>query len=128
MKPPRFATVFEGVVNAVACQQVTLTLGVRLLNGLAAASGTPFGEGDETVHAFPRPVALAGLSAAVMRQLGFSRQKGRAMSELAQAVAQGRLDLEGLAGLPDDEAATRSTRSILEGAWQWQSRMQNPAR
>ena len=26
MKPPRFATVFECVVNAIACQQVTLTL------------------------------------------------------------------------------------------------------
>ena len=34
MKPPRFATVFEGVINAMACQQVTLTLGIRLLNRL----------------------------------------------------------------------------------------------
>ena len=39
MKPPRFATVFESVVNAIACQQVTLTLGIRLLNGLAADYG-----------------------------------------------------------------------------------------
>ena len=39
MKPPRFATVFEGVINAIACQQVTLTLGIRLLNRLAAAYG-----------------------------------------------------------------------------------------
>ena len=34
MKPPRFATVFEGVINAIACQQLTLTLGIRLLSRL----------------------------------------------------------------------------------------------
>lgn len=53
MKPPRFATGFEGVINAIACQQVTLTLGIRLLNRLAAACGTPFGEDGAAVHAFP---------------------------------------------------------------------------
>jgi DNA-3-methyladenine glycosylase II len=117
MKPPRFAAVFEGVVNAVACQQVTLTLGVRLLNRLAVACGTAFGAGDEAVHAFPRPVDLAGLSPAGLRRLGFSRQKGRAMSELAQAVTEGRLDLEELAALPDDEAVNRLCE--LRGVGRW---------
>jgi DNA-3-methyladenine glycosylase II len=117
MKPPRFATVFEGVVNAMACQQVTLTLGVRLLNRLAVAHGPAFGEGDEAVHAFPRPADLAGLSPVDLRQLGFSRQKGRAMIELARAVAEGRLDLDGLAALPDDEAVERLRE--LRGVGRW---------
>jgi 3-methyladenine DNA glycosylase/8-oxoguanine DNA glycosylase len=80
MKPPRFATVFECAVNAIACQQVTLTLGVSLITRLAAASGTALGEGDEAVHAFPGPADLAALSPVVLRQLGFSRQKGRAIA------------------------------------------------
>ena len=117
MKPPRFATVFEGVINAMACQQVTLTLGVRLLNRLAAACGAAFGEGDEAVHAFPRPADLAGLSPADLRQFGFSRQKGRAMIELAQSVAEGHLDLEALADLPDDEAVNRLCE--LRGVGRW---------
>src|SRR5581483_7627132 len=83
VKPPRFATVFEGVINAMACQQLTLTLGVRLLNCVAAACGTAFGEGNEAAHAFPRPMDLAGMSPAALRQFGFSRQKGRAMIDLA---------------------------------------------
>ena len=29
MRPPRFATLFEAVINAIACQQMTLTLGIR---------------------------------------------------------------------------------------------------
>ncbi len=38
-KPPRFPTVFEALVNAIACQQVTLTLGILLLSRLAANFG-----------------------------------------------------------------------------------------
>jgi len=117
MKPPRFGTVFEGVINAMACQQLTLTLGVQLLNRLAVSCGAAVGEGDETVHAFPRPEDLARQSPDALRQLGFSRQKGRAMIELAQSVAEGRVDLEGLAGLPDDEAAKRLCE--LRGVGRW---------
>jgi DNA-3-methyladenine glycosylase II len=117
MKPPRFATVFEAVVNAMACQQVTLTLGVCLLNRLAVSCGTPFGEGDEAVHSFPEPTNLAELSPEVLRRFGFSRQKGRAMIELALAVTEGRLDLEGLVTLSDDEAAKRL--SELRGVGRW---------
>ncbi len=36
MKPPRFTSAFEGIINAIACQQLTLTVGIRLLNQIAA--------------------------------------------------------------------------------------------
>jgi DNA-3-methyladenine glycosylase II len=117
MKPPRFATVFEGLINAMACQQLTLTLGIRLLNSLTVACGPRFGEGDEAVHAFPDPMNIAGMSPAVLRQFGFSRQKARAMIELAQSVSEGHLDLEGLADLPDDEAVNRLCE--LHGVGRW---------
>lgn len=117
MKPPRFATVFEGVINAMACQQLTLTVGVHLLNRLAAACGAPFGDGDEAAHAFPRPEDLAGVSPAALRQFGFSRQKGQAMIELAESVAEGRVDLEGLAALPDDEVIDHLRE--LRGVGRW---------
>lgn len=117
MKPPRFATVFEGVVNAMACQQLTLTLGVHLLNRLAVAFGAAFDEGDGTVHAFPRPEDLAGLSPTDLRQFGFSRQKGRAIIELAKSAAEGQLDLEDLATLRDKEAVKRLCE--LRGVGRW---------
>jgi DNA-3-methyladenine glycosylase II len=116
MKPPRFATVFEGVVNAIVCQQVTLTLGIRLLNRLAEAHGaSPQGEG--AVHAFPRPKDLAGRSTEDLRKLGFSGQKARAMIELARSITEGRLDLEGLALLPDEEAVAQLRG--LRGVGRW---------
>ena len=116
MKPPRFPSVFESLVNAIACQQVTLTLGIRLLNRLCALCGVAVGEGEGVVHAFPRPEDLARLAPANLRPLGFSGQKGLALVELARAVAGG-LDLEGLAGLPDEEAIKRLRE--LRGVGRW---------
>jgi DNA-3-methyladenine glycosylase II len=110
MKPPRMASVFEAAVNAMACQQVTLTLGIRLLNRLVENYGA-------AGRAFPRPEDLAGATPAALRRLGFSTQKGRAMIELARSVAGGRLDLEGLAALSDEEAVARLRE--LRGVGRW---------
>jgi DNA-3-methyladenine glycosylase II len=117
MRPPRFATVFESAINAIACQQMSLTLGIHLLNRLTVAYGIPMGDLDEAVHAFPRPTDLAGLLPAELRQLGFSFQKGRAIIELAQSIAEGHLDLESFAALSDDEAVMRLCE--LRGLGRW---------
>ena len=42
MKPPRFPTMFEAVVNAFACQQLSLEVGLELLNRLATLTGAGF--------------------------------------------------------------------------------------
>lgn len=123
MKPPRFESVFEAAINAIACQQVTLSLGIRLLSDLAATFGAALhggghgGEGDGEVHAFPRPADLARLSPPDLRPLGFSRQKGRAMIELARSIAEERLDLEQLATLTDEEALERLREIRGVGRW-----------
>jgi DNA-3-methyladenine glycosylase II len=39
LKPPRFPSVFEGLVNAIACQQLSLTAGIWVLNRLAEKCG-----------------------------------------------------------------------------------------
>jgi DNA-3-methyladenine glycosylase II len=117
MKPPRFPSVFETIVNAIACQQVTLTVGIGLLNRLAAGYG-PLVAGEEgSAHAFPRPEDLMRLDPDELRQLGFSRQKGRAMIELAQTSAVGHAELEGLAALSDEEAVVALCR--LRGVGRW---------
>jgi hypothetical protein len=46
MKPPKFPTKFEAVVNAFACQQLSLEVGLELLNRLATISGVRFGTGS----------------------------------------------------------------------------------
>jgi DNA-3-methyladenine glycosylase II len=117
MRPPRFATVFESAINAIACQQMTLTLGIHLLNRLTVAYGTPMGDRDEAVHAFPRPVDLAGLASAKLREIGLSLQKARAIIELAQSIVEGHVELESFSALSDDEAVNRLRE--LRGLGRW---------
>lgn len=117
VKPPRFPSVFEALVNGIACQQITLTQGIHLLNRLAQTYGLVSTDGDPAAHAFPRPHDLASLAPQEVKQLGFSGQKGRALVELASALAQGRLDLEALAGLDDDSALVRLL--ALRGVGRW---------
>ena len=117
MKPPRFATIFESVITAMASQQVTKALSVLLLNRLAVGYGQTIHAGKSVAYAFPRAEDLATVSPTDLRQLGFSLQKGRAMIELARAIALNGLDLEALTELPDEEAIEylRGLRGV--GRW-----------
>src|SRR5690242_1979915 len=76
VKPPRFPSVFEAVVNGIACQQLSLTVGILLLDRLSALCGPRSPSG---AHAFPRPPDVATRSPAQLRALGFNRNKVRAL-------------------------------------------------
>jgi DNA-3-methyladenine glycosylase II len=117
LKPPRFPALFETLVNAIACQQITLTLGIRLLNRLAERYGLAASEDDGQAHAFPRPCDLAAADPDALRSLGFSQQKARAIVELAQLITTGGLDLDALASLDDATAVNRLRE--LRGVGRW---------
>src|SRR5690606_9069494 len=104
MKPPRFATVFESVINAIACQQITLTLGIRLLNDLAMTFGPVFQKGETISHSFLRPVVLAGVCTDGLWQMGLSRQKGRAIIDLSKSDSNSHLDIDRVEILEEQEA------------------------
>ena len=115
LKPPRFPTLFECVINAIACQQLTLTVGIRLLNRLAKAHGTT--PDDGALHAFPAPTRLAGLAPETLRPLGFSGAKSRSIIELATGISAGTLDLSAIERLDDREALQALLR--LRGVGRW---------
>ena len=96
MRPPRFPSVFEALVNATACQQMSLTVGIIMLNRLAGACGLTLEENGVVTHAFPRPQDLVHRDPQAIAALGFSRQKVRAMTESASAIDKGQLDVESL--------------------------------
>lgn len=117
MKPPRFATLFEGALNSIACQQVTLTLGIRLLNRLAERYGPKVQTEEGIAHAFPRPEDIAGTTPEELRGFGFSRNKGRAMIKLAKLGPEESEELARLEDMPDDEAIARLCE--LRGIGRW---------
>ncbi len=118
LKPPRFPSVFECLVNAIACQQLSLTVGIGLLNRLAEHYGrTGTGAEADGPDAFPDPADLATADPDAVRQLGFSTAKAQAIVRLAQRVDEGSLDLEQLATVDDGPAcgALQAIRGI--GPW-----------
>ncbi len=117
MKPPRYPSVFEGLVNAITCQQFTLTAGIRLLSRLVVNYGVPFKRRNIYFHAFPRPEDLAGAEMEDLRKLGYSRQKARSLIELARLVVEGRFHLESLDSLEDSIALEKLT--ALRGVGRW---------
>jgi DNA-3-methyladenine glycosylase II len=117
LKPPRFPTVFEALVNGVACQQLSLTVGIHLLNRLTAAHGRAAADGPSNARAFPDPAALASLQPQELKRHGFSTTKARTIIEIARAITTGDLDLEALHTLDDDAAIERLTG--LRGIGRW---------
>jgi len=117
VKPPRFPSVFEALVNAVACQQLSLTVGIHLLNRLTANYGPSFPGANGPAAAFPRAIDLAGADQENLRRLGFSRSKGRTLINLAREVVQGRIDLSRLDTMDDGQAV--NYLKALRGIGRW---------
>ena len=117
LKPPRFFSAYEGLINGIACQQLSLSLGIQLLGRLARRFGPSVDNGDSVNYGFPRPVDLANANVAEIKKLGFSLQKAHAMVEVGRAIVEGRLDLDALAAESDDEAVRRLRQ--LRGVGRW---------
>jgi DNA-3-methyladenine glycosylase II len=118
LKPPRFPTLFEALVNAIACQQLSLVVGLELLNRLAVACDVKRTTSDGTeLYAFPGPHDLARLSPATYRAIGFSRQKARALRTLALGLERRDIDLERLTSVDDTEASAQLRQ--LRGVGRW---------
>jgi DNA-3-methyladenine glycosylase II len=117
MRPPCFPSVFEALVNAIACQQMSLTVGIVLLNRLSGTCGLAYSNNGIAAYAFPRPQDVAHRDPDTLRQLGFSRQKVRALIESANAIDDRKLDLEMLTEVADELALARLQH--LRGVGRW---------
>jgi DNA-3-methyladenine glycosylase II len=117
LKPPRFPSLFECLANAIACQQLSLTVGIELLNRLAATYGRPAPGERPGPNAFPGTRDLMDLDPDALRALGFSRQKSAALVEVACRVERGELCLEDIETVADD-AATAALQE-LRGVGRW---------
>lgn len=114
MHPPRYLSLFEALANAVVCQQISLNVGIAILNRLAEGFGVSAGDG----HAFPRPEdLLARANPSALRALGLSFAKARTLLRLAELCASGALEERELAQLSDADAIKRLTQVRGIGRW-----------
>jgi DNA-3-methyladenine glycosylase II len=117
VKPPCFPSIFEALVNSIACQQITLDLGILLLNRLSESFGLEFDDGGVLLHAFPRPEDLANISEEDLKKLGFSYQKARAIKELAIGVESKKIDLVNLEQMTNKKVV--EYLSAIRGIGRW---------
>jgi DNA-3-methyladenine glycosylase II len=103
VRPPRFPSIFESLINSIACQQLTLDVGILMLNRFAERFGAKFEDDDTILYAFPRPEDLADASLEDIMKLGFSNQKARAIKELAAKFITGAINLVHLEEMENKE-------------------------
>ncbi len=117
MRPPRFPTIFEALVNGIACQQLSLEAGLALLNRRVATHGRSPSSLAGAGKAFPRPHDLARATVPSLRTLGFSKSKSAAIIEIARAAMYRDIDFDALASL--DDASLFAKLDALRGVGRW---------
>jgi len=117
VKPPCFPSLFEALVNSISCQQLTLEVGILMMNRLTKRFGIAFELEGGRQYAFPRPEELENASEADIKDLGYSVQKARAIKELAQTILQHNTDITRLEKMNNEQIVQCLT--TLRGVGRW---------
>ena len=118
MKPVQYPTVFEAFANAVACQLVSLSAGMHVLNRLTEAYGMRRVVDHIELRSFADANAVARSTPDKLRALGLSRQKGEYLIALARLAKDPRdPDFRSIAALDDDSAVSRLREIRGVGRW-----------
>lgn len=94
-------------MNAIACQQLSLTVGIELLNRVATHCGPAIASSGAEQHAFPRAEDLLRVKAPTFRRLGFSYSKAHSLLALSRDIAAGRFKPEEVQSLDSSAAVER---------------------
>ena len=106
-------TVFEDVVKTVCTTNCAWSATLRMVNAMVEHLGDPaIGGSGALTNAFPTPATMADKPEMFYRDVVRAGYRGAYLRALAGSVADGELDLEGLAtatpeDLPDDELEQR---------------------
>jgi 3-methyladenine DNA glycosylase/8-oxoguanine DNA glycosylase len=117
MRPPRFPTLFEALINTVLFQQISLAVGVTLVNRLAASFGARREVSGHTYFRLPTPAELLWRTEADLRSISLSGAKACTLLGLAAAIQSGALDAGRLAALDDIELERELVRHRGIGPW-----------
>jgi DNA-3-methyladenine glycosylase II len=110
MKPPRFPSLWEAILEAIPFQQVSLAAGQSISNHLVRRFGAPG-------PLFPSPDAIAAASLEDLRSCGLSSAKARTLQTVARLVVDGQLCESSLERLPSDQLL--ATLDAVPGIGPW---------
>jgi AraC family transcriptional regulator of adaptative response / DNA-3-methyladenine glycosylase II len=110
LRSPGCADPFEAAIRAIAGQQITVSAACATLSALTERIGDVVDNSDERL--FPTAEAIAAIDPA---SLGMPRRRGRCMVALADAVAQGQIDLH----LGSDPVELHDQLCAIDGIGGW---------
>jgi DNA-3-methyladenine glycosylase II len=117
MRPPRFPTLFESLLNAVLFQQISLVVGVSMLNRLAVTFGAGQTVNGISLYRLPTPTELLRLSEADLRGISVSSAKARSLLALAASLEAGELEFDRLQAQEDAALEEALVRHRGIGPW-----------
>ncbi len=117
LKPPRYATLWEALVNAIVFQQVSLAAASAITRRLIVALERPLEADGAVLYPFPSVEEFVAAGDSQLRTLGLSRGKIGTLRRSAEAVLSGTLDEASLEGQPSPEAASSLQRIKGIGPW-----------
>src|SRR6202012_3650422 len=92
LRLPLLPTGFDALCWGIIGQQINIKFASSLRREIVALAGEKIG--DRKAH--PTPAAVADIDVAPLAARRYSRSKARYLIDAAQAVAEGRLDIENL--------------------------------
>ena len=108
-RPPLVPDPYETLVTSITAQQISLHAAFAVRNRLIQT----FGQAFEHAYAFPSRERMAAAEPEELLPLGFSKRK----ADYVVGLARSDLDLDGLAGLPDEEVKVQLV--ALPGVGEW---------
>jgi DNA-3-methyladenine glycosylase II len=114
---PQGPSVFEGLVSAILGQQISGQVARTLRVLLMESYGESITVDGVTYYAFPHPEVLAAAGVEGLRDKKNSGRKSEYIAGIAEKLASGEIDLEGLYDKTDDEVI--ETLTALRGVGIW---------
>ena len=118
LKPPKFPSLFESLCNAVACQQLSLNVGIELLNRLTEHYGKKVTINKKNHFAFPTPMDISKCKPNDLQKLGFSLNKSMTLINIANLLKENESNIYKKLSKQKDEQVITFLRHI-KGIGRW---------
>ena len=111
------ASPFEGLVLSILGQQISNEVARVLRDLLVDRLGKVISINGVDYRAFPSPAAIAEAGIDKLRDMKLSARKAEYISDIAESMASGSLDLDALADLPDESIVEELVKLRGVGPW-----------
>ena len=117
LKISQTPTVFEAFVQSIFSQQIATNVARIIGSLLLERYAATMTDQERTYYAFPTPESLLPEGIPGLRGIKLSNRKAEYILDVATAIVNGSLDMEGLRLLPDAEATKRLLALRGVGPW-----------